>query len=388
MRTLVIGLVAIGLFATIGAGCRQSTDQARELQTEVAKAIRDQARCPRGNSSDVQTLIRAAGSDGLVHIPAGCYQITETIVVPDGTRVLGAGMTQTVFYRDPQHSRNGSGAMLKVSGQGGRFQIAGIGFVGVRNTNDKGEDYGIILTDAKDFRVDHCYFEGFGFAAVRVNGRSRGVVDHSIFIDNFKQAIDNLGYGIVVYGTNAWPADVQAGTAEAVFAEDNVLIGSRHAIASNAGAHYVFRHNVVRRNVIACSVDAHGRGFGSPRGTRYVEIYDNLIEDPVNNSCGIGIRGGDGVIFGNTIRGFKSPILLILEWGTPTSLKTSYPAADQIRDLWIWGNHIAGGVAEPVVDETAIGFVEQGRDFFTESKPGYTPSTYPHPLVGGGPFDD
>jgi hypothetical protein len=377
------------LIALTLAGCGQAGDNsARDLQARLAATLKDPAQCPSGTSADVQALIKAAGPDGVVQIPAGCYQITDSIGIPAGRRVFGAGMEETILYREPDTSRNGDQPIFWIFGRGeGRTQVSGIAFLGVRDTDDRGEDYGIVLNDSRDFRVDHCYFEGFGFAAVRTEGTSRGVIDHSIFVDNFKRGIDNLGYGVAVYGDSEWAGDPGAGAADAVFVEDSVFIGSRHAIASNAGAHYVFRYNQVRENVEACSVDAHGLGFGSSRGTRYIEIYGNLVEDPVYKPCGIGIRGGDGVIFGNTLRGFRVPILLILEWGTPDYLKASYPAQDQIRDLWIWDNEVQGGPSAPQIGPEAKGFIEQGRDYFTQPKPGYEPYPYPHPLAAGGPFD-
>ena len=67
------------------------------------------------------------------------------------------------------------------------------------------------------------------------------------------------------------------------------------------------------------------------------------------------------------------PILLILEWGTPDSLKAEYPAYDQIQDLYIWDNQMGGGHSKPQVDETGIGFIEASRDYFTEPAPGYPP---------------
>jgi hypothetical protein len=382
--------LALGLICVICVGCsQQPADAPHQLQAEVGAAIEEALQDPTGGSRDVQGFVNSAAPDGMARIPAGRYEIAGTITVPDGTRVVGAGMDKTILYRHPVKSRNLGGAIFSVQGQAGKgaTQISGMAFVGVRDTNDKGEDYAITLTNCQDFRVDHCYFEGFGFAAVSTKGKSRGVIDHCTFMDNFKQSINNLGYGVSVYGANAWPDDPQLGTAEATFVEDCVMIGCRHAVASSAGAHYVFRHNLVQRNVVAHSVDAHGLGYGSPRGTRAVEIYDNVIEDPAHNWAGIAIRGGDGVIFDNTIKGFQNPVLLVLEWGTPDYLKSSYPAKDQIRDLWIWDNDTSGGPSEPVVDETATGFVDQGRDFFTEPKPGYAPFAYPHPLAQGGPFD-
>jgi hypothetical protein len=187
--------------------------------------------------------------------------------------------------------------------------------------------------------------------------------------------------------TGQWAADPGAGTDEAVFVEDCVFSGNRHAVAASSGAHYVFRHNRVLRNVEACSIDAHGPGYGWAQGTRYEEIYENTVEAPVYRQCGIGIRGGDGVIFGNTLHGFSRPVLLVLEWGMPESLKATYPAEGQIRELWIWDNQAYGGPAAPQIDQGARGFIQPGRDYFTEARPGYEPYPYPHPLVGAGPFD-
>jgi len=140
-------------------------------------------------------------------------------------------------------------------------QISGLALIGVRDTNDTNEDYGLIISNVLDFRVDHSYFEGFGFAGVRVEGASSGVIDHAIFVDNFKLGINNLGYGVTVYGENHWVADPQPRGSQAIFVEDSLFVGNRHAIATNAGVHYVFRNNQVLHGVVACGVDAHGMGL-------------------------------------------------------------------------------------------------------------------------------
>jgi len=389
-KIILVGwaVVALGLAACSN---RNNDHPASAMQTKIAARLADPAFCPSGDSQDIQRIVDGAGSDEAVSLPEGCYRISGTINLPPGVRLVGAGMDKTILYREP--GRLYSQPMLRVNGGGsasGGTQISGLALVGVRETNDLGQDYGILLSNVADFRVDHCYFEGFGFAAVRVEGASYGVVDHSTFVDNFKQGINNLGYGVVVYGDGRWDEEVQPVSNHATFVENSLFVGNRHAIAANAGAYYVFRHNRVLHNVVACAVDAHGMRYGSAHGTRYVEIYNNAIEDPVYDWCGIGIRGGSGVIFGNTLRGFENPILLILEWGTPDSLKAEYPAYDQIQDLYIWDNRMGGGHSKPQVDETGIGFIEAGRDYFTESAPGYSPYEYPHPLTndvmfGGAP---
>jgi len=380
-------LIVLGL-ALAGCGQAGKDHPASSLQGALASRLEDPAICPGGDSRDIQQLIDSAGSAATVHLAEGCYQATMTINVPACTQLVGAGADKTVLYRHP--SGTYYGPILKVVGKADMqcvTQISGLALLGVRDTQDIGEDYGILLSNLRDFRLDHLYLEGFGYAGVRVEGSSSGVIDHAIFIDNFKRGIDNLGYGVVVYGKGIWNTTSALGDAQATFVEDSLFVGNRHAVGSSGGAHYVFRSNRVVNSIVACAVDAHGMGFGVAHGTQFVEIYHNTIEEPVYDECGIGIRGGSGVIFENTLQGYKNPILLILEWGTPEIYKTEYPALDQIHDLYIWGNQITGGPSEPQVDETGVGFIEARRDFFTEPMPGYTPYEYPHPLAGGGPSD-
>jgi hypothetical protein len=385
-------ILLFGLFLAILSlnACNGGPDDtpATPLQRMLASRLADPNICPSGDSQDVQQIVDTAGPDGLALLPEGCYRITTTINLPPGLRLEGAGVEKTILYRLPDIPY--SQPMLQGRAGGntpGGTQISGVALIGVRDTNDSGQNNGIVISNIPDFRIDHCYFEGFGFAGVRVEGVSYGVVDHSIFMDNFKRGIDNLGYGVVVYGDGRWDTGIQPVATRATFVEDSLFVGNRHAIAANSAAYYVFRHNQVLHNVVACSVDAHGMGYGSAHGTRYVEIYRNVIEDPVYDECGIGIRGGSGVIFENTIKGYKKPILLILEWGTPDSLKAEYPAIDQVHDLYIWDNQILGGHSKPRVDKTGVGYIEVGRDYFTSPKPGYVPYSYPYPSVGKGALD-
>lgn len=388
--TLAISCVGlmVAVLSLVACNGGHNAHPAVALQRALASRLADPDVCPTGDSDDVQQMIDAASADGVARLPEGCYLMTTTVNIPAGTQLVGAGPDKTILYRDPGKSY--SEPILRVRGgrdAPGGTQISGLALLGVRNTKDTGEDYGIIISNVLDFRVDHCYFEGFGFAGVRVEGDSSGVVDHAIFIDNYKSGIENLGYGVVVYGEGCWDAEPQPGGAQAIFVEDSLFVGNRHAVAASAGAHYVFRHNQVLHNVVACAVDAHGMGYGSAHGTRYVEIYRNVIRDPVHNWCGIGIRGGAGVVFENTVEDYKNPILLILEWGTPDIYKAEYPARDQVQQLYIWNNQITGGSSEPQVDETGVGFIVVNRDYFTGPLPGYVPYEYPHPLADGGSFD-
>jgi hypothetical protein len=382
---LVFAIVEISL---AGCGKGDISHPAVDIQSSLAIKLADTEIWPDGNSQDIQELIDSAGSTGTIRLSEGCYQIASTINLPACTQLVGAGADETILYRNP--TGNYSAPILRVVGKADTqcvTQISGLALIGVRDTEDTGQDYGIMLSNLNDFRLDHLYLEGFGFAGVRVDGSSSGVIDHAIFIDNYKRGIDNLGYGVVVYGKGTWNLESHPGDTQATFVEDSLFVGNRHAIAASAGAHYVFRYNQILHSVVACAVDAHGMGYGSAHGTQFVEIYHNTIEEPDYDECGIGIRGGGGVIFENTIQDYRNPILLILEWGTPEIYKAKYPALDQIHDLYIWGNQISGGSSKPIVDETGVGFIDIGRDYFLEPLPGYTPYEYPHSLVGSSPFD-
>jgi hypothetical protein len=173
------------------------------------------------------------------------------------------------------------------------------------------------------------------------------------------------------------------GDQNAVFVEDCYFIGNRHAIASNYGSHYVFRHNLVEDNDAGVqAIDAHGPGYGSSRGSRSYEIYGNTVDNE-NTSCwtAIYIRGGDGVIYNNTMfHGITTaPIMLYNDSGGPP-----YPALDQIRELYVWENYYDGSLTVPANWSPGAPdrVVQEGRDYFNYPRPDYTPYTYPHPLRG------
>ena len=215
--------------------------------------------------ADIQAAVDqvVAAGGGVARVPAGKAEAVGTVVLPGGVRLLGAGRERTTLFRGPQTGPKDSAPIVRVDGSNGRpVQIAGINFVGVLDPASNTWDSAVSLRDCIDFRVDHCRFQRFGSSAVHVGGRSRGVVDHCLFVDNFKKAINNVGYGVVVMGTGDWRKEARLGSADAVFIEDCELIGSRHAVASNGGAHRL-PPQLHYGNDSSQAIDAHGPGYGS-----------------------------------------------------------------------------------------------------------------------------
>ncbi|MGZ5790371.1 MAG: hypothetical protein ACXWJF_13055, partial [Burkholderiaceae bacterium] len=225
--------------------------------------------------------------------------------VPGGVYLQGAGQDATIIRRVGNVS-NTSYLVAYNCSNGKQAILSDMTLVG--NGNGSIQDKGLgLLNGCQDFKVHDAKFSDFIFSAVYVGDapNQRGVIYKNNFINNFSASLMNLGYGVVVYGGGAWPA-LDLGSKNAVFVEDNYFSGNRHNIASNNGSVYVFRHNTVVGQDPAkdfAMTDAHGLSSSS-RGSRSFEIYNNAYSTNISSGLqrtAIGIRGGDGVIFDNTV---------------------------------------------------------------------------------------
>ena len=337
---------------------------------------------------DIQAAVERLPEGGTVRVPAGRAEAIGTVRVPAGVSLIAPGPGKTVMFRASGTDSGASDPILRLEGAPDKpSQIAGISFIGMKDPASKSWDTAVAMMNVTQFRVDHCRFERFGAAAVSVRGHCSGVVDHCLFVDNFKKPIANVGYGVVIMGPGDWREDVRAGTGDSVFVEDCEFTGSRHAVASNAGAWYVFRHNHVHGNDNSQAIDAHGPGYGSKRGTQWVEVYNNLVEKPVGGSVAVMLRGGGGLVFGNTVRDYKTGIVLTLDFDGKLDWSRPYPIPDQIHKVWCWQNTLNGAPAAPVIPKRSADHIKAERDFFACPMPDYKPFEYPHPLARGGPLD-
>jgi len=210
-----------------------------------------------------------------------------------------------------------------------------------------------------------------------------------------------------------------------------------HAILSSTDfdgdSRVVFRHNVLDN----AALGSHGADT-SPIGLRHVEIYDNeLIFDNFGDCDGsvtLGLnwffwmRGGTGVITDNIL-----PAISSCAWGSKGNILFSvlnirrnsggypcwatYPAPHQVgqgygpeaafhshysganygkldyytylEPVYIWHNSGNGGNQVSLNAESTdpcgnnqllTNYIQAGRDYKLEPKPGYVKFTYPHPL--------
>lgn len=335
-----------------------------------------------GSANDLRSAISSTSIGDTVLIPPGDFQFNSQVKIPAGITLMGSGQDVTIL-----RTEGNSSYMFEVScGNGEPARITGMTIVGSSSGNSSGIKLGNEAQPCIDFRVDNIILKNFSGIGLNIRGNARGVIDHNEF--------HNIGtYGVFVAadGDASWARPLDLGTADAVFAEDNYFGISRwHHIASTYGSRYVFRYNIIEDNLSgnkigAHAIDAHGAydpNRSWPRGSRSYEIYNNTLI--VNRFRAIHIRGGDGVIFNNTLEGIadRSIALKNEEAVGGEGDCGNYPCKDQIRELYIWNNTTNGKKTDIYNQHPNI--IKEGRDYFLHEKPGYKPYLYPHPLVNNG----
>lgn len=336
-------------------------------------------------ATDVQTAITSASPGDTVHLPTcDTTAWAVTITVTKSIILEGNGAANTIVRRSAVAASDFSLPMLRVVGVT-NFEVRHLTMDGTYDTHpDQWVDTAIELDTVVDFNIHHATFSNFGLA-LYVYGDPlimRGVIHHNTFIDNYHLSgpFGGRGYGVAMNGNGTYPA-LELGTAQNTFIEDNTFLRTRHTVAGNNGARYVYRYNTVLDNrENAAAIDAHGLTPSWPRGTRQWEIYNNTVDNSVARYAGVAPWGGDGVIFNNQ---FSANINEEIQLGQEGGCGQPYPYQDQIREAYIWNNTLLEGGAAPIF-VVCPGMVQLGRDYFTTPRPGYTPYTYPHPMTVTG----
>lgn len=337
-----------------------------------------------GSSQDIQRAIDNASDNSVIVVPAGKFTISKSVVIRKNVTVRGAGAGKTILTSTV---RGGWAFTLPRTARK---------FVRITGVTIDGRSAGggvYVVGDNFTFRIDNSTFTNCRQRAIETYGNAKGLIDHCTFINN---AITD----IVIYGDNdaAWKRPLTLGTDNAVYVENCSFThksgtGNWHSIGSNHGSRYVFRYNTISddASLNTAPIDAHGN-FEYGRGSRSYEIYGNTVNSG-HSYQGIYIRGGTGVIFNNKLSGdFTYPIVLenyrSFQKSGSGYLCNSYPCIDQISQLYIWNNTLSGKLIEPFIHNRGLTrqHIRLGRDYFLGSRPGYTPYTYPHPLITSDPL--
>jgi hypothetical protein len=387
------------------------------------------------SQADVQAAIQSAAEGDTVSVPAGSASWSGITVGSKALTIQGAGIGATVVTASRAFSligvegksvrisgftmRGGGSTVIHVSGTSKTFRIDHIRFEGIagKAIEVNGYSYGVI---------DHCQFVGPSvFVGVHVfDTTSNGGVaswNRPLTLGSDKAVyIEDCLFDFGTYGAGVPSVD------------------------SRTGGRYVFRYNKVRNQ----SMGHHDAETQNQRGTFSWEVYGNVFEYSQPLWTAIYMRGGTGVIFDNKFSGSFSmgtPLYMTAyrsssaghgaPWYPPCDGtrdymwsdvsdncttpgqkngngavciqidghldSTGYPCRDQlgrtydadgdgVQDLspsYEWNNTSTAGDVEYDwnVPSNVGHHLKLGRDYFADApKPGYTPLTYPHPLVKGG----
>lgn len=365
--------------------------------------------------SNVNSALAASSAGDTVAIPAGTCTWGSTLTITKSITLQGAGAQTGGTHIDMQGNGAGNPLVVISPSSDVPIRITGIYFDAVSSSTGTNRQAIVIYTDVNaklsQIRIDHCTFNQ-GNHVVNPNGWVYGVIDNNKFINcdecvRFDGGDDN-GF--------SWTREpIAAGTANAMFIEDNNFIFDNNALGEdlnellyhNYGPRSVFRYNIVDFTAYtkgdALVFDAHG---GSPYISVAIgEYYNNRIS--IDHSYRVGKNRGGGWIWHDNVYTAASGGCT-LELTDDDNTGSTWPGAYQIYNSFFWNNT---GLTVAVVPQSGANLakIHQDRDYFlhapqasggketvtlnpyhmTFSSSGanayypYTPYTYPHPLRTG-----
>ena len=391
-----------------------------------------------GTPASVQALHNAAQTGDTITLPAGTFTWNTQIRITKNITLAGAGQDLTVIYDNVVKSGGDSTIPMLFSGITGNLRVTAFTIRGQAQDN-QGFNQGTIAISGSSHsvRVDHVSIVRPGTGAFVIRG-VWGVSDHC-YVDG-----SNLKQGWQVFGANfadeIWEAPTNLGSGEGFYIEDSTFVGNgtggAGATDCTQGGRIVFRHNTV----INSNAGTHGTEGQRFRGVRRFEFYQNTFTCTISQMArAILLRGGTGVIWGNTFSGndathtgYTNAIATddyrvwnsFQPWGVcngsnpwdQNSDQVGYAAIDQVgrgmaldqirgnppinqrtgtaawprnqsEPVYVWSNNwhaIPNNPGSYIQDNQNV--VQIGRDIINNGNtpmPGYTPYGYPHPLVSG-----
>jgi hypothetical protein len=371
------------------------------------------------SQTDVNACYTAASAGDTVNVPNGTTGTWSTLTDSKGLTTVCPGGSCTIT--------TSSAAWDFACPPGTHFsRLTGFTFTGIGNSNNGDVEIdGPTSGSGCTARVDHNTFTNSGLskfiAVTYASGNTvppEFVIDHNSFSGGAaSEMIHNLAYGPGT--TTGWTNDVTPGGQQMLFVEDNTFTTAGNcstpyasAIEAYYGSATCFRHNTLTFN----QVDQHGTC--SNVYARWWEIYDNsfVIPSGYNQSNLSALRGGSGVMWGNTLTGSNASC----SDPAPTYELTEdcssggYPITDQIgrgisqnsSPAYVWGNGAtAVGSGNPTYVEVGATTGACGHSpcdaVSTTSQPGtlircqsaadvsagcpvsysYSPYVYPNPLT-------
>jgi hypothetical protein len=398
-----------------------------------------------GSYSDVSAAVRSTSPGDVVQIPPGTNTWTSSFWLTNAITLVGAGVDQTVIIDEVPRSGQYLQVFILSAPNGQNIRLSGMTIRGgTVNTTVNYDGEILVVGTTKSFRIDHIKFDGDRASGIEINGPV-GVIDHCLFNSYGVQGIIvfHSSWNGASFGDGSWADGDWLGSGNAVCIEDNTFLNNNYAGALDSckGGRLIFRYNTLTNTFIG----NHGtESTQRYRSVRAYEIYGNTAYwDPAAPNAPwpfpVYLRGGTGVLFSNTFLGnFGGTGITVANyrnttnpegypwppWGPAQNAKagvdgpnvwdqnsdtTGYACIDQVgrgagdllsggtpvntttgtaawphqalSPVYQWANTINGN---PVTIGSQTPNIKPNRDWYDSTpKPGYTPFTYPHPLITG-----
>jgi hypothetical protein len=361
------------------------------------------------SQADVAAAISAAADGDTVAVPAGLATWSSAIAVSKPISVIGQGTNSTIV-----NCTRAFVLSLPSSKAGLPVRISGFRFNGPNPPPDT-VNYWIIkaYNNCTKFRIDHCFFQG-GCRSIWTGDTPSttwgfGVVDHNTFL--------NCQVGVYITGGNsvggfAFPQ--QPGTLNVVCVEDNTFLvnsGYASAYTSDQIYHEHGGRSLIRYNTFTITGagagwwenmwDAHGnQGPNCPPdplalcSTIVSEVYGNTFSSTIGMQRVGYLRGGQQMIYSNTITGSAGTLFELTEEeqpGYPYTAMANCGGMQRVTNSFLWNNKVNGSLTGGAVSGNA-NYIVEGREFWNTAPSAanghpagayanYRPIVYPHPLV-------
>jgi len=390
---------------------------------------------PDCSQTTVNNAISSASSGDTIVCPSGSWSWSNVDITKNVT-LQGAGIGNTNITIPVAHG------LESPTSYTGAFRVTGFTFIAT-STFANYTDSMFRIHNGTGWRVDHNEFQsystgigGSGGNVMHIRYDAGGLIDHNRFLAANQSRGGGCSHGMVLFsnsGTTSTSNNAQnyswinfdsndvLGSAEnTIFVEDNYFYNDQDCDSHNVHAAYgrhggimVFRHNEIH----FMNFDNHG--FRSEHAGFAWEISNNeWVRDVpgIDLYLQVNIRGGTGVIYGNSVTGSTGSI------GTGINLwyerATSGPGSSSVTSsvpgygtvgantacssteghlcaeqpgagqgntpdpMYFWNN----SNMSPFRNQTGESWMQSGRDYFNNqgAKPGYVAYPYPHPLQEGG----
>jgi hypothetical protein len=263
--------------------------------------------------SDVSAQVASSADRDVVIIPAGNCTWSTRLVIQRGITLTGSGALATVITDGVAKSGGTSQLISVTTNEPAQVRITNIWFKGGATGDPYNVGHIAIHGTTKAFRVDNFKVTSPRSAFVRVFGHAYGVVDSCQFeaLGSSSQILSVTpgGWGGSAYGDGSWAERLYLGTEKAVYLESCNLTTTTTAYANMAqlvdvldGGRVVVRFNTISGGMVS----SHGTESGQRRrGMRSFEHYHNtMTPGPAQvGDAQFYLRGGTGVVFGNTASG-------------------------------------------------------------------------------------